>query len=392
MQTNQYLNQLNQSFKKNLGLTAMSVALWIGGTLPLAAADIIALDNTQQEAMGFQFSPLERVTEVRSYAYPATLSLPEPHQQMLTAPMDGLVTQVFRVHGSVSEGEPVIELLSSDMLKSQKEYLTTLSELKVVQQELKRARSLVQSGVVSKKQLQATESRMNSLNQQAQQQQQDLQLMGMSDAAIGELKRSNRLQPALLTIKAPDNGELFDLTVKKGMRLTMNQPIAKFAELDKLVAEVFVPINESRKLKLGQKVRIQAESAEGKIAYISHQADPMTQSVEIHCVFPNANGNLISGALQSVEFISELPQQAAFKVPQTAVIEANGQTVIFLRKQGEKASLMMQAVTRIEQPGQMAVVIPLEQASGTLNFDQWQVMTRGAVAMLSVLSAGEGEE
>lgn len=387
MQVEIFLNQFNRNLKKGVGLTILSSLLWAG---QVSAADTVPVNTSQQEAMGLQFQALEPATEMRSYAYQANLALPGAHIQLLTAPMDGLVTKIIRVHGDVAKGEPVVELMSPDLLKAQKEYLATLSDLKVVRQEVKRARSLIQSGVVSKKQLLASESRVTTLTQQAQQQEQDLQMMGMADSSVSELKKTNKLQPALLTIKAPDAGQLFDLEVSTGMRLQMNQPIAKFAELDVLVAEVFVPIDDASKLHVGQTARIVSKGVDGEIAYISHQANPMTQMVEVHCKFPNTDRKLISGALEAVQFVEPLQSSEAFSVPLSSVIEMDGRSVVFLRSVKEEGKILVQPVKRMDQADQTSVIWLLGDKPA--NPQEWQVLTKGAVAMLAVVSASEGEE
>lgn len=387
MQVESFLNQFNQTLKKGFAFTALSTLLWMGQPM---AADTVPLNASQQKSMGFEFQPLQQATEMKSYAYQANLSLPGAHIQLLTAPMDGLVSKILRVHGEVAKDEPIIELMSPDLLKAQKDYLATLSDLKVVQQEVKRARNLIQSGVVSKKQLLASESRVTTLTQQAQQQQQDLQMMGMAEEAIAKLKQTNRLQPAILTIKAPDAGQLYDLEVSTGMRLQMNQPIAKFAELDVLVAEVFVPIAETKKLHVGQVARIGSKGVDGEIAYISHQANPMTQMIEVHCKFPNKDRNLTSGALEKIQFIEPLQAPNAFIVPLKSVIEMDGQSVVFLRSVDSADKILVQPVKRVDQADNTSVIFMQGQVPS--NLSAWQVMTKGAVAMLSVVAAAQGEE
>lgn len=396
MSVSPILNTLALAKKEKIGVASRFPVIWKGSVLSLLLCTMPAMAQTnqmlpltqeQQQAMGLHFADLSPLSELKSYAYPANLELPMAHTQWLAAPMDGLVTQIFKVHGSVEQGEAIVELQSADLLKRQENYLATSADLKVVQQEAKRARSLVQSGVVSKKQLLATESRLATLKQQVQQLEQDLILMGMSQEAVSQLKQTHRLQPATLTIKAPEKGELFDMQVAVGMRLQMNTPIARFAELDRLVAGVFVPIEIAKTLKVGQKALIFNKHVAGEIAYISHQADPMTQTVEVHCLFPNDGGQLTAGALERIEFIHETGDNTYYEVPANAVTSLDGQPVIFLLDKRNNYWIRVQPVTRFDQANQRVAVAL--QGDKPKDLSQWQVLTHGSAAMLSVLAATE---
>lgn len=379
-------DRLTATWRKSLLGAAMAVVLTSFAANPVWALSEVDLSESQQQALGMAFAPLIEVKTFQSYGYPATLELPMAHTQWLTAPMDGLVTQLFKAHGPVKQGEPILELLSSDLLKRQELYLATRADWKVVQQEVQRVRSLVQSGVVAQKQLLATESRLQTLQQQLQQQEQELLMMGMSESSLASLKQTHRLQPAKLIIKAPADGELYELQVAVGMRLQSGAPLAHFAELDQLVAGVFVPLEVAQSLQVGQPVRVRSKGVVGEIAYISHQADPQTQRVEVHCLLPNTDRRLSAGALEQIEFVYET-SNPLYELPAQAITQMEGQTVIFLRSREQTQRIRMQAVQRIDQPGQRAVVSV--QGEHPADLSQWQVLMRGSAAMLSVWAAQE---
>lgn len=383
MQTLSVFMLKSAPLKRLLGQLAVALPLcWL---VPPVQAEPLAVTPAQQASMGVAFSQLEPVGEALSYAYPALLSLPAPHIQMLSTPVDGQVTRILKVHGAVKAGEAIVELQSAELLKLQKTYLATLSELAVAEAEVNRARKLIQAGTVSQKQLQSAESQVMRLKQQAQQQAQDLLLMGMAEESVARLQATNRLQPPTFAIRAPADGELFELTLSTGTRLQAGEAVGKFAELDRLVAAVHVPIAVAKTLQAGQAARLMQQGIVGEIAYVSHQADPLTQQVEVHCLFPNPQLQLTVGALVEVSFVTNMANGRHFSVPLSALTQVDGQTYLFLRSPHDAGQISLLAVEAAEQPGQTAVVAFKDGAPEDVA--QWRVLSLGTAAMLSVLAA-----
>ncbi|MBD3755524.1 MAG: efflux RND transporter periplasmic adaptor subunit [Gammaproteobacteria bacterium] len=388
MHNRHFINQISSRIKRPLWGIALAAPL-LGGLVwshvAFSAPQGLQLSSSQQLSMGMAFTELKPADSVTSYGYPALLSLPAPHIQLLATPVDGLVTRILKVHGAVKAGEAIVELQSAELLKLQKTYLATLSELVVAEAEVSRARKLIQAGSVSQKQLQSAESQVTKLKQQAQQQSQDLLLMGMAEEALARLQNANRLQSPIIAIRAPADGELFELSLSAGTRLQAGEPVAKFAELDMLVAGVNVPIEVAKTLHVGQAARLLQQGTVGEIAYISHQADPLTQQVEVHCRFPNPQLQLTVGALVEVSFINEVTAGRHFAVPLSALTNVDGQTTLFMRSPLDSAQIRPLAVEAVEQPGQTAVVTFMDDAP--VDIERWSVLSMGTAAMLSVMAA-----
>lgn len=358
-------------------LTLCSSLLWL--TTSVAQTATISLDV--QQAMGIEVARPESLTHYPSKTYPGEVIIPLNQTYLVTTPLSGLVTQIKHVHGPIQQGEPIAEVLSPELLNAQKNYLNTLADLDAAQAELKRASTLTQTGVVSVKKRQQAEANLKKIQQIQTQQKQDLTLMGMQPQAVKTLEKSHQLQPALIQIKAPVTGELFDLQVRVGQRLNSNQPIISIGEVNPIVVETKVPLSEVGALQPNQAVTLASEQMSGNIEYIPHFTDPITQTVNVHIEFDNAQFQLRPGQWVSTQFLFPQPAEAfLYRVPRTAIGQFDGQDVLF-QLQGQ--TLSVQPITLLNFEGDWLYL-------STQTALQHAVVIRGVNALRGLLE-GEGE-
>lgn len=303
-----------------------------------AATPPLTFTNQQMSSLGIKTVPLKQMMQYPSETYPAEAVVPLSQTHLVTSPISGLITKVYHVHGPINKGDVIAEILSPELLKAQKNYLNTLSDLSTAKSSLARALKLTANGVVSVKNKQQAQADVNKLTQIKRQQREDLALMGMSDSTIQKLEKTQKQQSAIIQVLAPETGELFDLKAKVGERLMANQTLISIGIVNPIVVNMRVPVTQLKTVHEGMTSVLLATDnhrlSKGVIAHISSFVDPMTQSVEIHNRFDNQDGNIHPGQLFQIEFIHRVKTgEHVYQAPASALANYNQQDVVFLIKQ-----------------------------------------------------------
>jgi membrane fusion protein (multidrug efflux system) len=124
-----------------------------------------------------------------------------------------------------------------------------------------------------------------------------------------------KVQQSLLRGEAPLDGTLVRFIARLGEPADIVTPLAEIVDLERLVATVRVPRAEASALKMGQKAKI--NEAEGTIAFISPQVDPLSDTVLVRLSLPKESGQR-PGAFVTARIIVE-ERTGRFAVPFASV-------------------------------------------------------------------------
>lgn len=107
-----------------------------------------------------------------------------------------------------------------------------------------------------------------------------------------------------MTLTAPFSGILNTLDVEVGDNLSSGDTVAEVLDLSRLTIQASIPQAQVSSLKLDQSVSVSlvtGETAQGRITYISSQADRQTRSFPIEVEISNLDGGLRAGVSASIE-------------------------------------------------------------------------------------------
>jgi len=346
----------------------------------------LQLSLLQQDSMGMQTSLAKKSPWVPSNTYPAQANIPLKTIRILSSPLAGQITSLNYVHGPIQVGEVVAEIESPDLLKMQEEFLATLSDLKIAQQNLKRARQLNKSGVSSTKNLQKSQSKVKKLKLSKAQVRKSLALAGMPTSAIQKLEKTEKLQPAILQIKSPIDGQLFDLEVKLGQRISQNQSLISLGETNPIILVVHVPVKMANKLHEGQQVEVNSVGKTGVVSHIDPMVDPMTQSIDIHISVENNDAKLRTGQLINIRFLMTT-KEAVYQTSANAIIQYNGQTTLFVKDKNSTGEESIRAVSInvVNISNRQLYFIPIQ--TGLTNTSPLDIYITGSTAIKSAFDA-----
>lgn len=104
-------------------------------------------------------------------------------------------------------------------------------------------------------------------------------------------------------VVAPADGVLSTVTLHQNQVVGMGSRVGEFLQLDQVVVETFVPLAEARKLAVGGRAAVRTEdghAVSGRIKVLGQRVDPVSASVKVKILVPNAGLRLKPGMLVRV--------------------------------------------------------------------------------------------
>ena len=217
------------------------------------------------------------------------------------------------------------------------------AEVELQQSEYERTAVLVREGVRSQQELDVATRDLATA--QASYEAAERQI----DAASANLSQTNAvLQQAQAeaqavrtdlsdtTVTAPISGIVGDIPVKLGTYVNIGDPLTSLVENDSLDLRVSVPIEQSRRLRIGMPVELRTEDgntvlSRGQISFITASAE--AQVVLVKATFPNSDGQLRDQQAVNARLIWNT--QPGVLVPANAISRLGGQTFVYVVEQQE---------------------------------------------------------
>ncbi len=145
---------------------------------------------------------------------------------------------------------------------------------------------------------------------------------------------------AYTEVRAPIGGIVTERKVNLGDSVTVNQPLFRIVDFDSIVARVYVPEKDLRRLAPGQPARVIAPALgqrpiPGKILRIAPVVDPKTGTVKVTVAVPNRPG-LRPGLFVDVELVTDVHPDALL-IPKKALVYDNDQVFAFVVDGGHRA-------------------------------------------------------
>jgi RND family efflux transporter MFP subunit len=246
--------------------------------------------------------------------------------------VEGHITKIFVHAGNrVAEGTPLMQIDPSKQqatVKSQEDsQASKRAALAYAKQQYERLAKLSETGIVSQQDLDQAKAALDA-----------------ADADLRSATAQVREQEAELKyydVTAPASGTVGDIPVRVGDRVTVSTVLTTVDGGGGLEAYVPVPVERAPQLKLGLPIRIVdaagATVAESKLAFVSPEVDPQTQTV-----LAKARIEDPKGALRHAQFIRARVVWGTREgplVPVLAVSRLSGQYFAFVAE-SEKGGLV----------------------------------------------------
>lgn len=285
----------------------------------------VELNQAQYDASNiqlgdFELKNLSAVINANGYT-----KLPPQNQADVSVLVAGLIKKINIIEGQfVKQGQTLAVIESMEFTKIQEAYLTSKSNLELMQLEYERQKTLNEGNANSKKALQKAKSeyeiekaRYNSLKKQ-------MNTLNLS---------SSENATSTMEIKAPISGYVTDINIKIGTNAEPGQTLFSIVDNSKMHVDLLVYEKDLQKVKVGQTIIFVLTNQDnteikGKVFSIGKAFENETKSVAVHADIINDKQTLIPGMY--VNALINVGSQQVKALPLDAVVKADGREFIFV--------------------------------------------------------------
>lgn len=273
------------------------------------------------------------------------------------ATVTGRVTQIDALLGQeVKKGEILARMNSSELSSQQLAYLKARAELELNRRNAGRAKQLFEADVIGAAELQRRESELRISVAETRAASDQLQLLGVSPAAIdrlGKLGAVDSVAPVVATL----SGVVVERKLAQGQVVQPADALFVVADLSRLWAVAQVPEQQVSQVKVGQTVSIEVpalgnEKLAGKLIYVGQTINPETRTVLVRTELDNRDGRLKPAMLASM--LIEAKSIERLVVPASAVVRENDEDHVFVAE-GDSAFRLVKVKLGPEQGGKRVV-------------------------------------
>jgi len=386
----QLFTQLTDVFKLKPSMRTKQISTMVIGCLlaygiksPAYAETSVTISAEQQQAMGLESANIKPVSQYPVATISATTMFALNRQHSVSAPLDGRVVAMKKVHGKVQQGDLIFELQSPKWVELQAELMTAQVELDAAQQNLKRAIQLAKSGASSTKSLSQAKVEVAKWQSTKTMLASELQNIGMSKQQLDELLNSRSINTGNVQLVAMKTGQLFDLQVKLGDEVAKGDVLTSLGEDEVLVLDAPVPVKLSQQLQEGAEVLLTEFGKTAKISHVHDLVDSMTQTVDVHILVDNTDGLLHAGQITPVKFFRS-SEFKLYEAPATALSKLEGKSVVFVIN--NSAIEAQEVSVHSASEGVIYFSFMKNDVAGNL-----PVVIKGSAAVKAAFNAGEEE-
>jgi RND family efflux transporter MFP subunit len=293
-------------------------------------AESLTFKPEQIAAFGIETSKVIPVKQTLSKTFPAKITVPNAHLRVIASPLDGVVETLLVAEGeNVTKGQALAMIRSSRLLELQATYLKSRTKRLLSAETVMRDRKLRAEGIIAQRRLLESESVHRENTQTEARDNQALQLAGMSNEAVKQLAKTQKMS-ASLSVTSPLNGVVLKQIATAGQRLTEADPLYHIGDLSKLWVEVHVPLESLGTTKTGTQVKLAKQNLQATVITVGRMIHGTDQGVLVRAEVSSGTDQLRPGQFVKAQLIQNTISDA-LRVPSSAVVKDGEQNYVFVR-------------------------------------------------------------
>jgi len=282
--------------------------------------------------------------------------VPEDRMANIGPVHEGRLLRLYAGQGSiVRKGQKLADLESADIDQAEADYLkaladydnarrTSAAEVKFAQATYDRTKMLYEKSITAGKNLQQADhdlemAKATAASTVAQTKaaltsaRRHLLILGLKDADIDALANKSSLT-AVFSLTSPISGIVIERIGTIGATVGSDATVFKIIDSSSVWIDANVFEKDLERVRRGQEVKVSVPAFpgvnfSGRVILVSSVVDPETRTVKVRTEVPNADGRLKPDMFANVQIITD-SHRTAISIPEAAVLEDGGKTVVFI--------------------------------------------------------------
>lgn len=282
--------------------------------------------------------------------------VPEDRTAIIGPVNAGRIVRLYAGQGSrVKKGQKLADLESADIDQAESDYLkaladaenarrTAAAEIKLAQETYDRTKMLYEKTIAPGKNLQAAEHDLEVAKAAGESSiagtkaaltaaRRHLLLLGLSNSAIDGLSTKADLT-AVFSLNSPIDGIVVERNATVGASVGTDASLFKIIDISRVWIDANVFEKDLERVRYGQAVSLSVpafpgSTFSGRVILVSSVVDPDTRSIKVRTEVPNLDNRLKPDMFANVQIVTDLVRNA-ISIPQSAVLEDEGKTIVFV--------------------------------------------------------------
>ncbi len=287
------------------------------------------LTDDQIKSIGVELGVIEQKQLTAAVKANGVLKVPNQNKASVNSIYSGVIKSLLVQPGSfVSRGQTIATVANPEFIQAQSQYLNVNGKIAFAELEVKRQKELNEGNAGALKNLQSAETELRSLRTLRSTLAQQIQLMGINPARLG-----NGKLVSVLSVTSPISGVVSSVLVKMGSYIDVTTAVAEIVDNSQLHLDLFVYEKDLAKLKNNQVIHFTVTNNPGKeydaqIYSLGSSFEGESKAVSIHAKVQGDKTGLIDG--MNVTAVISLEQTTVPAVPNEAIVTVDGQDYIFV--------------------------------------------------------------
>ena len=288
-----------------------------------------SVTDAQSQALGIKTQRLDRPSEIRGLTYSARVVVPAHQEQVLSAPVAGLVERILVAeHQSVRRDQPLLRLSSPELGELQLQLMQAANSDRMARRTLDRERALFKEGIIPQRRVYEAEVTADNARASVRHSQAALRLAGLDQQSINRVANGGPLMDALV-LRARESGTVLSIDAKAGQRVTSADPLLRIANLSELWLDIQIPADRAGEWSKDQTITIVGSSLTAKPLSVSAQVSE-SQTVTLRARVGAGEAEFSPGEFVQVQ-VPFANSAGTWAVPIAAVVRHDGNPYVFVR-------------------------------------------------------------
>jgi len=200
-----------------------------------------AVSAAQLKTLGITLLKLDQPGAIAGMAYAAKVVLPPGQEQVVSAPVGGVVDQLLIGEQQVVKaGQPMLRLSSPQYGEMQLKLIESANRARLSQKTLQREKALLAEGIISERRVLEAEAAAQDDAARQRQAEAALRLAGIDTAAIQRIAAGGTLSDGVV-VRARAAGVVLGIGIKPGQRVQEADALLSMASLQTLWLDIAIP-------------------------------------------------------------------------------------------------------------------------------------------------------
>jgi len=264
------------------------------------------------------------------------------HMARVGSPVKGRITELPVIEGQhVRRGEMLATVYSTDLSDAQFAFLKAVSQRQLAERAAERGKQLLAADVIGSAEMQRRQAEEIQAADEVSALQQQLEALGMSEAAIRELASTRKLN-SKYQIMATITGTVLERFVTVGQIVQPAEIAFTVADLSNVWLVADVPEQNTSDLAVGKAVdavipAYPNEMISGRLSFVSATVNPETRTVRVRMDLPNPEGKYKPAMLANMVVKDRAQREKV--IPATAIVREGNQDFVFVQSSSDTFKL-----------------------------------------------------